>query len=327
MASSNPAAAVSRPSIDVEIPDIARWSAGNAGVPYLWTFDSGTPGPHVALQALTHGNEVCGAIAADFLLDQGLRPPRGRLSICFANFAAFRTWNAADPFKSRFVDEDFNRVWSASVLEGSRESSELARARQLRAFYDSVDFLFDIHSMSDACPPLMLAGTRRKSIELAKAVGYPEFVVIDAGHSAGRRLRDYARFDDPADPRTALLIECGQHWTTDSSTVAIQAALRFLGHFDALDPEFIERHLDHTMLPAQKFIEVTASIPIRSDDFRFLWPLEDTLSVVPVAGSVIARDGADDIRTPYDRCVLIMPMRRRAKPGDTAVRLGRFVEP
>mgnify|MGYP000523475597 CR=1 FL=1 len=35
-------------------------------------------------------------------------------------------------------------------------------ARELRKLYDSVDFLLDIHSMSDPCPPLMLAGTRKK---------------------------------------------------------------------------------------------------------------------------------------------------------------------
>jgi hypothetical protein len=149
--------------------------------------------------------------------------------------------------------------------------------------------------------------------------------VIDPGHNAGRRLRDYAQFDRPDDPRTALLIECGQHWKRDSGDVAKQCALRFLGHFDAADPGFIDSHLEHAARPTQKFIEVTESIPIRSDNFRFVWPASDGIAAVPKAGSVIARDGGDDIRTPYDQCVLIMPMRRRAKAGDTAVRLGRFV--
>ncbi|HEY1506592.1 MAG TPA: peptidase M14, partial [Stellaceae bacterium] len=40
-------------------------------------------------------------------------------------------------------------------------------------------------------------------------------------------------------------------------------------------------------------------------------------------GTVIARDGGKEIRTPYDDCVLIMPSRRFAR-GQTAVRLGRF---
>ena len=46
---------------------------------------------------------------------------------------------------------------------------------------------------------------------------------------------------------------------------------------------------------------------------------------MPRAGTLVARDGDTEIRTPYDECALVMPMRRRARPGDTAVRLGRFV--
>jgi hypothetical protein len=51
-----------------------------------------------------------------------------------------------------------------------------------------------------------------------------EHVVIDSGHTAGRRLRDYAFFDQSADPRNALLIECGQHWERAAPEVARQAA-------------------------------------------------------------------------------------------------------
>src|SRR5690349_19160740 len=125
------------PAIDVAFPDLSPWAAGNRGIPYLWTFDSGRAGPHLGLQALTHGNEVCGAIALDALLREGFRPARGSVSFCFANTAAYATWNPREPFKSRFVDEDFNRVWSPEVLDGPRQSTELARARSLRAYYES----------------------------------------------------------------------------------------------------------------------------------------------------------------------------------------------
>jgi hypothetical protein len=47
------------------------------------------------------------------------------------------------------------------------------------------------------------------------------------------------------------------------------------------------------------------------------------MEVIPKAGTLIANDGKDEIRTPYDDCVLIMPSRRTAV-GQTAVRLGRF---
>ena len=48
------------------------------------------------------------------------------------------------------------------------------------------------------------------------------------------------------------------------------------------------------------------------------------LEVIPEAGTVIANDGDEPVRTPYDDCVLIMPSRRLV-PGQTAVRFGRFV--
>ena len=56
------------PPIEVAFPDLARSAAGNSGIGYVWTFAPSRPGPHLLLQALTHGNEVCGAIALDRLL-------------------------------------------------------------------------------------------------------------------------------------------------------------------------------------------------------------------------------------------------------------------
>ena len=75
---------------------------------------------------------------------------------------------------------------------------------------------------------------------------------------------------------------------------------------------------------AQRVIKVTDRVTIQSDDFRFFDTYEG-FEVIERAGTVIARDGGRDIRTPYDDCVLIMPSRRFAR-GQTAVRLGRFEE-
>jgi hypothetical protein len=40
---------------------------------------------------------------------------------------------------------------------------------------------------------------------------------------------------------------------------------------------------------------------------------------------VLAHDGDVPVLAPYDDCVLIMPT-RRPKAGETAVRLGRFLD-
>lgn len=37
------------------------------------------------VNALTHGNELCGMVAATHLLDQGVRPAAGTLTVSFAN--------------------------------------------------------------------------------------------------------------------------------------------------------------------------------------------------------------------------------------------------
>jgi len=311
------------PPIDVAFPDLSAYAAGNTGTPFVWRFDGERAGPRVTLQALTHGNEVCGAIALAQLLDTHFRPVRGTVTFVFANVDAYAAFDAADPFASRCVEEDFNRLWDADVLDGARTSRELARARALRPIYDATDFLLDLHSMTDPCPPLALAGRQRKGAMLAHDVGLPRHIVIDAGHKAGKRLRDYAFFDDPDDPRAALLIECGQHWERAAPVVALQASLRFLRHFGMAPPAYLEAHLDRAPLPPQTAIAVTDAVTIETDDFAFALPVTG-LQAVPAAGTLLARDGTREIRTPYDDCVLVMPT-RRPRRGETAVRLGRRV--
>ena len=310
------------PRIDVAFPDISRWASGNVDVPYAWRFEAGTRGPRVTIQALTHGNEVCGATALDWLLRQGVRPQLGTLTLIFANAAAYESFDANEPYAARCIDEDFNRIWDASVLDSKRRSRELARARELRPLYDATDFLLDLHSMTDPCPALALAGRHRKGVELARAVGMPQYIVVDEGHRAGKRLRDYDGFDDPDDARNALLVECGQHWERQSPLVAKECMLRFLRHFGMLDPAFVDPLLEHEP-PPQRVIEITDVVTIASDAFAFVEPVNGMMTIAR-RGTLLACDGGHEIRTPYDDCVLIMPA-RRPKQGETAVRMGRYV--
>ena len=314
----------SLPPIEVAFPDLGRYAAGNSGIRYVWTFEASRPGPHVLIQALTHGNEVCGAIALDRLLRDAIRPVRGTLSIVFANVDAYVRFDRARPFASRCVDEDFNRLWTPEVLDGPRDSSELRRARELRPLYERADFLLDIHSMSEPCLPLAMAGRRRKGVALARALGMPEHIVVDAGHAAGRRLRDFAFFDDEDDPRSALLIECGQHWEAGAPAVAREATLRFLRHFGMGEEAWLARELDGSRDMLQRVVEVTATVTIASDDFGFTIPVRG-LQTIARAGTVYASDGGTRIATPHDDCVLIMPT-RHPKRGETAVRLGRYID-
>jgi predicted deacylase len=319
---------VPEPNYAVELspPDIEPYRAGNTGIDYVTTFDSGVSGPHVLVTALTHGNEICGAIALDRLFRAELRARQGKLTLAFDNVAAYRNFNPRVPTASRFVDEDFNRLWSPATLDGPRQSTELARARTLRPIVDVADFLLDIHSMQYATAPLMLAGTLDKSLALARRVGIPELIMCDAGHAAGPRMRDYGEFGDRASSKTALLIESGQHWERRAAEVATDVMLRFLIALGTLTREDAQPLAgpDFEAHPRQRIIQVTEAITITGDSFEFVQDFRG-LEILSPKGTLIGRDNGHEVRTPYDDCVLIMPSRRFAK-GQTAVRLGRYID-
>lgn len=302
-------------------PDITQYRTGNTGIDYVTSFDSGRAGPHVVLNALAHGNEICGAVALDHLFRIGLRPACGRLTLCFANVTAYDSFSPANPNATRFIDEDFNRLWDRATLEGPRHSIELARARMLRPIYASADLLLDIHSMQQPGAALMLTGLTAKSVAFARRVGVPETLVRDAGHAGGTRLLDFGAFGMEDAPAIALLVECGQHWQTGTSDVAIETSMRFLDAAGVLGPGDAARVPPRPVAP-QRLISVTEAVIVTTDAFRFAADYRG-LETIAQAGTLIARDGTREIRTPYDHCVLIMPSRRLVR-GQTAVRLGRF---
>jgi predicted deacylase len=275
------------------------------------------------LQALTHGNEFCGALALDALMREGIRPGAGRLILAFANVSAFARFDFDDPDASRYIDEDYNRVWADDALFGPRDSAELRRARDLRPFVDAADFLLDIHSMHEPCRPIMVCGMIDKHLKLARAVGLPADLLVDTGHPAGLRMRDRGAFNDPASPRSALLIECGQHWERGAADFALDTALRFLAATGVVPFDAIERRLSVALPARQRVVRVTEPVVAKSMDFSFLVPIEG-LGVVPRAGTPIARDGDTVWVAPYDDTVLVMPSMRHLKPGNTQVRLGRY---
>jgi len=312
--------------VEVTAPDIEPYRAGNTGIEYVHSFTAGEPGPHVLVTALTHGNEICGAIALDRLLRAGVKPRRGTLTLALDNVAAYSEFDPRYPIASRYIDEDFNRLWSPATLDGPRQSVELERARALRPIVDAADFLLDLHSMQHATAPLMLAGLLPRSRELARRVGIPELIMCDAGHAAGPRMRDYGGFGAPSSATTAPLCQAGQHWERRAAEVASDVMLRFLIALGTVIREDVAAlgGPDFDAQPRQRTIEVTEAITITSDRFDFAGDFRG-LEVLPQKGMLIGRDDGREVRTPYENCVLIMPSRRLVK-GQTAVRLGRYID-
>ena len=315
-------------AFNLPAPDIAPWRAGNTGVEGVWHFDSGQPGRRAMVTALVHGNELCGAWALKGLLEAGVRPARGSLTLAFCNLAAFDRFDPRNHDASRFVDEDLNRQWMPDrMADGGTQ--ERRRAAALRPFVEAADWLLDLHSMHEPSPPLSLTGPSPRNLALAREMRSPEHVVVDAGHQDGVRMRDFGRFgDDEAqgdNGTRSLLIECGFHGDPASRTVAQDQCLRFLQAAGTLDADALQRALPgwrQPDAPRQWALEVTGPVVARSAGFRFHQPFTG-LEVIATAGTVIGDNDGEPVTTPYDDCVLVMPSTRQARAGVTVVRFAR----
>ncbi|MGY6769447.1 peptidase M14 [Komagataeibacter sp. NFXK3] len=309
-----PAQPLPRWRVDLTPPDIAPWRAGNCGIPGVMHYEGRRPGPHIVCVSLIHGNEFAGAIVLDRLLRARIRPRSGRLSFIFANPEAMDLFDPRDPIRARCVDEDMNRVWSPATLAGSRAAHELDRARVLLPVILTADRLLDLHSMLWPGDPLILSGLATAGREMAQRIGGVATAVADQGHPSGCRLIDHPRFSDEG-PAAACLLEAGQHWHESTVSRAMQAVMSLIGPCCGLPVP-----ASGTSVP-QRDMVVTDVVTARTGAFRFVAPFRGG-QVLPARGTLVAHDGRDEIRTPYDRCMLVMPNLRPAR-GHTAVRFAR----
>ena len=289
--------------------DLSAYRAGNTGIDYVHRFDSGRPGPHVLINALTHGNEICGMVAATHLLDKGVRPLIGTLTVSFAHVQAYEAFKAEDPFANRQIVHNLNRVWSDEWLDGAEDSPELRRARELRPVVAAADHILDIHSTShDGGPFWVYPGFERNS-QAALAIGargtVTTHLVMPSGLGSGTPLIQHGRHGRPdGDAGVALVVECGQHFLRASAEVATRTTLDFLTHFGLLD------------LPAapgqaasQRRYELLRPCMVQTPALCFVRPLEGFETFA--RGELIASDGAaGEIRAPCDECTVFMPTRK-----------------
>lgn len=307
-------------------PDISAWRSGNTGVEGVWHFDSAKPGRHVLITALVHGNELCGAWALMALLEAQVRPMQGKMTLAFCNLAAFDRFDLADHDASRFVDEDMNRVWVSDKL-AAPATQEARRAAELLPWIDKADWLLDIHSMHESGAPLLLTGLQPRNLALARRIGAPQHIVVDAGHQDGVRMRDFGQFGQAnTQDACALLIECGFHGANASKDVGLDLAARFLMASEVVPIGLRTGHLPAKWLMPhivpQLAVQVTQALVAQSDHLRFTQDWQ-SLQIVPRAGTPIAVDGESVFVTPYDLCTLVMPSLRQLRAGVTVVRLAQ----
>ena len=279
------------------------------------------------VSGLIHGNELCGAWALKELLGAGVRPEQGSLTLAFCNLDAFDRFDLNDHDASRFVDEDMNRQWIPERIQAGN-THERRRVAALKPFVERADWLLDLHSMHEPGLPLSLVGTHERNLKLARQMRSPEYVVVDAGHQDGVRMRDFGRFGqaDADQPGTrSLLIECGFHVDRTSLVVARDQCFRFLVQAGSISESSARRWMPgwkQSDATRQWALYVTSPVVARNEHFSFTRPFAG-LERIPLAGTVIGYNDGEPVTTPYENCVLVMPSTRQVRPGVTAVRFAR----
>jgi predicted deacylase len=292
----------SLPAIEVTPRELSRYRAGNTGIPYVHRFDSGRPGPHVMVNALTHGNEFCGMVAVCHLLDSGVRPKIGTLTLSFANVAAYQTFDPAKPFDSRLITHNLNRIWSPAWLDGPQDSVELRRARELRPAVAAADHILDIHSTSQDVVPFWVYPSFERNGAVAQALLRPQVhLVMPAGLGSGTPLVQHGAHGRADGSGAALVVECGQHFKQASAELATDVAQNFLAHFGLID-----RPAPKPAAPARRF-ELLRTHMIKHESFAFVRPVIGFETFAE--GELIATDAGEEIRAPCDDCTIFMPAR------------------
>ena len=294
------------PQLEVLPRDLSAYRQGNVGIDYVHRFESGRPGPHVLINALTHGNEFCGMVAACDLLDRGVRPLRGTLTVSFANVAAYESFKPEQPFASRQIDHNLNRIWSTEWLDGPQDSIELRRARALRPVVAAADHILDIHSTSQDVVPFWVYPAFARNAAVASALPLPEVhLVMPRGLGSGCPVIQHGRHGQPdSDAGAALVVECGQHFLQASADRAIRVTQAFLAHFGLI--ESADDLTSAAPATARRF-ELLRTHVVQNADFRFVRPLKGFETFA--AGELIATDGAESIIAPCDDTTVFMPAR------------------
>lgn len=292
------------PPLEVLPRDLSAYRQGNTGIDYVHRFESGKPGPHVLINALTHGNEICGMVAATHLLDTGVRPQLGTLTVSFAHVEAYNAFDPEKPFDNRQIVHNLNRIWSDELLGGSEDSPELRRARALRPVVAAADHILDIHSTSQDVVPFWVYPDFDRNASVALAIGLPSVhLVMPNGLGSGTPLIQHGLHAGADAPGAAMVAECGQHFKQATADVATEVTMRFLAHFGLID-----KRPAGTAQEAQRRFELLETHVIKSETFKFVRPLIGFETFAK--GELIATNGPDEIRAPCDDCTIFMPAQR-----------------
>ena len=301
--------------------DLSPWRQGNCGVDYVHRLYSGKPGPELVIQALTHGNEICGANTLLWLLENNFRPTQGAVTLIFANTSAYQSFDPQRPFASRYLDTDMNRLWLAQELTHP-VSREAKRAVELLPFIENADSLLDLHSTTFAVAPMLIYPDKGNNRSFADQLQFPfPHLLYDLNnYHTGMLISEHERHSDGG---FSLVAECGQHFAKATTQQALATTLRFIDIHGMLPPSEELPEWGYQPDNSAGHYRIDQVLQAQSEHFRFA----DSVQGFELynRGALIAIDDQELISAPFDNCALIMPA-RVPLAGEEVVTLAHYLD-
>jgi succinylglutamate desuccinylase len=226
------------------------------------------PGPLVVATAALHGNEPAGVHALEEAFSMLQATPnlafKGRFVGLVGNLHAYNS-------SSRFVERDFNRIWTKTHLDTVLAENP-ARLRgedlEMRHLYDAIrqevlashtdtTVFLDLHTTSAGGGIFCIPTDEKHSLQLAKALHAPVILnLFDRVEGTLLRFAAEGHFfpENPAVTCMGVAYEAGQHeepLSVSRSLSAILNTLHFAGCINDLN-----LHSPHEMILQKSFAEL-----------------------------------------------------------------------
>ena len=273
---------------------------------------------HVVLGFITHGNEF-GTLPAARRLQDTLteKPPLGPVTLLLGNLEA-------PAERSRFLDEDFNRVFTFDRPALSRERR---RAEQVRPILDEADFFLDFHqTQTETTMPFWTFPFTLELGHWARAIGGAPAALTrapDRAFSPGLMcLDEYVRERG----RTGITLEVGYRGFDESQAERTwQSARNAIEAIDAIALGVSTLEQVANRMPPITYYETGHVVRTEAPEWRLRPGLSNWMELR--AGEPLLADGCPELACPFDGRALFPKYPDPGQnPPPELLRIARFID-
>ncbi|WP_025822850.1 succinylglutamate desuccinylase/aspartoacylase family protein [Shewanella marina] len=286
-------------------------------LPYIYQdITSANAGPLLIITAAVHGNELVGLKAIDhFNLIADQLPFKGRVVTIHGN-------PLATSLGERFIDQDFNRAFTAENLQRDAINHELIAAQQLQQLVlnlldeqadGSAKHLLDIHSMSADGTPFMSFVADKPPQQIIAQTPIPVIEgIIDSLQGC------LAKWFAPM-LTSSHIVECGQHQAESTFDFGFHTLIYHMYLLDMLDDcEQVQQAFSYLSAHTQPYSYLKTHIC-----YRQAVTTEQIFEMEPGfvnfqqvnAGQLLARLSGQALVAPFDGRVILPCYQRQCEEG------------